>query len=165
MRIKLQVAKAADAVDIATLRSAVAANLTAQYGKGPWSRFSSQKGVLYDMRTSRVLVARQKSRLVATLCLTTKKPWAIDCKYFTPCSRPVYLLSMAVAPDLQRQGVGRLCLAEAKEICRQWPADAIRLDAYDAPAGGGQFYGKCDFREVGRASYRGCPLVYFEMLL
>ena len=72
---------------------------------------------------------------------------------------------MAVAPALQRQGIGRLCLAEAITLCQQWPADAIRLDAYDFPAGAGPFYGKCDFREVGRASYRGCPLAYFEMLL
>jgi len=161
----MQVATADDALGIAALRSAVAAKLTAQYGKGPWSGVSTEKGVLFDMRESRVYVARQRSSLVATLRLTTKKPWAIDCKYFTPCKRPVYLLSMAVAPDLQRQGIGRLCLGEVKEICRQWPADAIRLDAYDAPAGAAQFYGKCDFREVGRASYRGCPLVYFEMLL
>ena len=165
MRIKLQVATAVDALDIVALRAAVAAKLTAQYGQGPWSGVSTQKGVLFDMRTSRVFVARQKSRLVATLRSTTKKPWAIDRQYFTPCSRPLYLLSMAAAPELQRQGIGRLCLAEVREICRQWPADAIRLDAFAAPAGAWQFYGRCDFREVGRASYRGCPLVYFEMLL
>ena len=165
MRIKLQVAIAADALDIVALRAAVAAKLTAQYGQGPWSGVSTEKGVLFDLRTSRVFVARRKSRLVATLRLTTKKPWAIDRQYFTPCSRPLYLLSMAAAPELQRQGIGRLCLAEVREICRQWPADAIRLDAFAAPAGAWQFYGRCDFREVGRASYRGCPLVYFEMLL
>ena len=48
---------------------------------------------------------------------------------------------------------------------KAWPADAIRLDAYDAPAGAGDFYAKCGFREVGRATYRGVPLVYFELLL
>ena len=117
------------------------------------------------MRTSKVFVARQKSKLVATLRLTTKKPWAIDRSYFSECQRPLYLLSMAVAPQLQRQGIGRLCLEEVKKICRQWPADAIRLDAYDAPAGAGPFYAKCGFQDVGRASYRGCLLAYFEMML
>jgi GNAT superfamily N-acetyltransferase len=162
MRSKLRLATPEDAPDIADLRAAVAAALTAQYGKGPWSGGSTQKGVRFGMRTSRVYVARRKSRLIATLRLTTRKPWAIDTKYFTPCSRPLYLLSMAVAPDLQRQGIGRSCLAEAIGIARQWPAEAIRLDAYDAPAGAGQFYCQCGFRGVGRATYRGCPLAYLE---
>jgi GNAT superfamily N-acetyltransferase len=165
MRIKLEVATAADALDIVALRAAVAANLTAQYGPGPWSRISTEKGVRFDMRTSKVFVARQQGRLMATLRLTTRKPWAIDLKYFSACQRPLYLLAMAVAPELQRRGIGRLCLDEVKQICRQWPADAIRLDAYDAPAGAGGFYGKCGFRDLGRAAYRGCPLACFEMLL
>jgi GNAT superfamily N-acetyltransferase len=72
---------------------------------------------------------------------------------------------MVVAPALQRQGIGRSCLEEVRRICRRWPADAVRLDAYDAPAGAGKFYEKCGFRDIGRASYRGCPLAYFEAVL
>jgi len=48
---------------------------------------------------------------------------------------------------------------------RDWPAEAIRVDAYDGPSGGGPFYARCGFTEVGRTIYRGVPLVYFEMLL
>jgi len=48
---------------------------------------------------------------------------------------------------------------------REWPGDAIRLDAYDADAGAGGFYSNCGFREVGRVNYRGTPLVYYELLL
>jgi ribosomal protein S18 acetylase RimI-like enzyme len=72
---------------------------------------------------------------------------------------------MAVAPELQGQGIGRLCVEEARKITKAWPADAIRLDAYDATAGAGEFYRKCGFREVGRASYRDVPLIYFEMMM
>jgi GNAT superfamily N-acetyltransferase len=165
MRIKMELATADDAAAIAAVRVAVAGKLTAQYGKGPWSSISTEKGVLFDMRTSSVFVARRRGKLVGTLRLATKKPWAIDLSYFSACHRPLYLLAMAVAPDLQCRGIGRQCLEEAEKIARQWPADAIRLDAYDGPAGAGAFYGKCGYREVGRASYRGCPLVYFEMLL
>jgi hypothetical protein len=35
-----------------------------------------------------------------------------------------------------------------------------RVDAYDGPSGGGPFYKKCGFTEVGRTVYRGVPLVY-----
>lgn len=165
MRIKLKLATPEDAADLVALRAAVAQKLTTQYGRGPWSGLSTDRGVLFDMRNSRLFIVRHRTKLVATLRLATKKPWAIDRSYFTPCERPLYLLSMAVAPGIQRQGIGRQCLAEARKRCQTWPADAIRLDAFDAPAGAGEFYRKCGFREVGRASYRGCPLLYFEMLV
>jgi GNAT superfamily N-acetyltransferase len=66
---------------------------------------------------------------------------------------------------MQRQGIGRLLLTEAVRVARAWPADAIRLDAFDAEAGAGAFYAKCGFREVGRVVYRKAPLIYFEALL
>jgi hypothetical protein len=50
-------------------------------------------------------------------------------------------------------------------IARAWPADAVRLDAYDAPAGAGGFYARCGYRERGRVTYRGVPLIYFEHVL
>jgi hypothetical protein len=39
------------------------------------------------------------------------------------------------------------------------------LDAFDRPSGGGRFYEKCGFTEVGRAVDRGVPLIYFEFVL
>ena len=165
MRIKLQVAKPQDAAAIAALWVAASEHLTAKYGPGPWSGKRTEKGVLFDMRNAVVYVLRRRNKVTATLTLCTKKPWAIDRKYFSPCNRPLYLTSMAVAPGVQRQGIGQHCIRAAKKIVKQWPGDAIRLDAYDAEAGAGEFYGKCGFREVGRASYRNTPLIYFEMLI
>jgi GNAT superfamily N-acetyltransferase len=70
-----------------------------------------------------------------------------------------------VDPAQQGRGIGRLLLDEADTVARAFPAQAIRLDAYDAAAGAGAFYAKCGYREVGRVTYRGTPLVYFERLL
>jgi GNAT superfamily N-acetyltransferase len=70
---------------------------------------------------------------------------------------------MAVHPELQRRGVGRLLLKEAEALARAWPADAIRLDAFDAEAGAGAFYAKCGYHEVARVTYKQNPLVYFEL--
>jgi GNAT superfamily N-acetyltransferase len=165
MKITMIAATDNDVLEIVALRVAAATKLTADYGMGPWSHLSTEKGVRSDMKNSKVFVVRIRGQLAATVRLTTKKPWAIDRSYFTVCSRPLYLLSMAVAPSFQSRGIGRLCLEHARKICRQWPADAIRLDAYDAEAGAGLFYSKCGFQEVGRAVYRGCRLRYFEALL
>ncbi|HEU4886045.1 MAG TPA: GNAT family N-acetyltransferase [Longimicrobium sp.] len=147
------------------LRTDVAGHLTMTYGRGHWSSAVTSRGVLGRMRTGTVFAARQEGRLVATLCLTTRKPWAIDASYLTPVPRPLYLVDMAVSPALQRTGIGRACLAEAERIARAWPADAIRLDAYDAPAGAGAFYQRCGYREAGRNVYRGNPLIYYERIL
>jgi GNAT superfamily N-acetyltransferase len=117
------------------------------------------------MRTSQVFAARLGTEIVGTLRLATKKPWAIDTSYFSACRRPLYLLAMAVTPARQRQGIGRLCLQEARRIAEAWPADALRLDAYDAKAGGGGFYERCGWTERGRVSYRGVPLIYYEFVL
>jgi ribosomal protein S18 acetylase RimI-like enzyme len=114
------------------------------------------------MRHGKVFVARRRGRIIATLCLTTKKPWAIDAAYFTKVRLPLYLIGMAVAPAFQRQGIGRLCLLEAEKIAANWPAQAIRLDAYDSPTGAGGFYERCGYREVGRVVYRQTPLIYYE---
>ena len=97
--------------------------------------------------------------------LATKKPWAIDVSYFTPVKRPVYLTGMAVSVGHRGQGLGRLAVEDALAVAKEWSADAIRLDAYDADAGAGPFYARCGFRERGRVVYKGDPLVYYEFLL
>jgi GNAT superfamily N-acetyltransferase len=165
MKVKLQIATPDDVSDLVSLRNAVSEDLTSRYGKGHWSMNTSERGVLFQMTRATVYVAKYRRRLVATLALSTRKPWAINIRYFNPRQLPLYLTGMAVAPDKQRRGIGRLCIGQVLEIARQWPADTIRLDAYDAAAGGGEFYRKCGFREVGRASYKANPLIYFEMIL
>ncbi len=112
-----------------------------------------------------MLVARRGKIIVGTLNLPSKKPWAIDVSYFTPVEKPLYLTAMAVIPAMQRQGIGRRLINEAVKQARAWPADAIRLDAYDNHTGAGGFYAKCGFREVARVAYRKSPLIYFELLL
>jgi len=165
VKFSVATATAADAAAIAALRTAVADRLTRHFGRGHWSSCATEKSILRGVQTSRILVAQTSAGIIATLRLATKKPWAIDPKYFVTVRRPLYLLDMAVQPDLQRQGIGRRLLEEAKAVAANWPAQAIRLDAYDATAGAGDFYCKCGFREVGRVTYRGTPLIYFELLL
>ncbi len=162
IRFSFQPAVASDVAALAALHTAVADHLTELHGHGPWSAKTSEKSVLYAMLTSRVFVARLGVEMVGTLRLTTKKPWAIDTSYFSPCPRPVYLLAMAITPARQRQGIGSKCMKEAERVARAWPAEALRLDAYDAKAGAGGFYAKCGLAERGRVSYRGAPLIYYE---
>ncbi|MEO7890630.1 MAG: GNAT family N-acetyltransferase [Vicinamibacterales bacterium] len=161
----LELATNDDASSLAVLHTRVAHDLARLHGRAPWTSQTAEKGVLHAMRHSRVYVAREGQSIVATLRLATKKPWAIDASYFTPCRRPLYLLGMAVAPAHQRRGLGRRCLDEARCLASEWPADAIRLDAYDALAGAGPFYARSGYTEVGRASYRGVPLIYYELML
>lgn len=154
-----------DAPALAALHTAIAGQLTREFGEGHWSSSASEPSVRRNITTSKVIVARDDEGLAGTLRLTTKKPWAIDTAYFTPVDRPLYLVDMAVRPSLQRSGVGRDLIAQAVAIAKAWPAQALRLDAYAAAAGAGPFYAKCGFAEVGRVEFRKVPLIYFERVL
>lgn len=165
MVVRLVPATAADARAIAALRNASAADLTKQYGPGHWANEATEEGVLRRLKTATILLHRRGQSLVAMLALSTRKPFAIDPAYFTPIKRPLYLTDMAVHPYFQRDGIGRKCLEAVPAIVTRWPADGVRLDAYDAPAGAGEFYRRCGYVERGRASYRGTPLVYYEQVI
>ena len=163
--LRLELASPDEAEAIARLRTETDAHLAASYHRK--AGITTDRGVLADMkRGNQVFVARRGNELLATLTLGTRKPWAIDPQYFTPAHRPLYLTSMAVHPKAQRKGTGRWCLDEARRIAAAWPegpADWIRLDAYDANYGAGEFYAKCGYREVGRVTYRKAPLIYYEI--
>ncbi len=165
MKLSFSIASHADAPALAALHTAVAEDLTLRYGRGVWSSKTTERGANLAIRRSRVLVARKGKRIVGSLNLQTKKPWAIDVSYFAPVEKALYLTGMAVIPSMQHLGIGRRLLEEAVKHARAWPAGAIRLDAFDADAGAGSFYATCGFREVGRVIYRKAPLIYFELLL
>ncbi|MGA2251618.1 GNAT family N-acetyltransferase [Terracidiphilus sp.] len=165
MPIQLQLANDDDAPGLVRLREAVNARLVEEFGPGFWCMALSEHGALAAVRQAQVYVARHRGGIAATLALTARKPWAIDLSYFEPRERPFYLTNMAVHPEFQRQGVGCEALHEARRIALASGGDAIRLDAYDVPAGAGPFYAKCGFTEAGRAVYRSAPLIYYEMQL
>ena len=165
MKISLTPATTKDAKAIAQLRTATNERLTRDFGKGPWSSKVSEKGVLYALRISRVFIVQDNQTIIGTFQLATKKPWSIDKSYFADSRKPLYLTAMAVEPDRQRGGIGRGMLEQVKTIARKWSGDAIRLDAYDLKGGAGEFYSKCGYQERGRATYRGTPLIYYELLI
>jgi GNAT superfamily N-acetyltransferase len=165
MKLTFSLATPTDAPELAALHNAVSEELTRRHGQGPWTAHGTEKGVLFHMRHARVVIAKRGKTIVGTLNLQTKKPWAIDVSYFTPVKKALYLTGMAVTPEMQRKGVGKLLLKEVERHAQSFPAGAIRLDAFDADAGAGGFYAKCGYREVGRVIYRKSPLVYFELVL
>jgi GNAT superfamily N-acetyltransferase len=165
VKLSLTTALPGDAAGIAAVMNEAAQHLTLRYGKGHWSYEVTEKTVKTGISPhSKVLLAKEDNAIVGTLRLTIKKPWAIDPSYFTKVLRPVYLVDMAVRPDMQRKKVGEFMLREAKTFAVSWLAEAIRLDAYDHEAGAGEFYHKCGFTEKGRVVYRKSPLIYFEWL-
>ena len=152
-----------DAAELLELRAQVAAHLAERHGRRrPRSR-GTVRGERWRMQRDTVWVLRQRGRIVAALALGTRKPWAIDASRFAPAERPLYLTDMQVDPEHQGRGLGRRCLAEVPTIAVEWPADAVRLDAYDRADGAGDFYVKCGFREIARVRYRNTPLIYYEL--
>lgn len=165
MNLRFSDATAADAPAIAALQNAAAGALTERFGEGHWSSLTTERGAAQSLRHARVRVGRSGKRIVTVLRLAPRKPWAIDVDYFTPVERPLYLTGLTVSVGHQGLGLGRQALEDARQIAVEWPADAIRLDAYDADAGAGRFYARCGYAERGRVRYKGNPLIYYELLL
>src|SRR4029077_8237223 len=97
MKLSFATATEADAGAIAAVRNAAAEHLTHKYGKGNWSSLSTEKGVLRDLnrpKFSKTIIAHNGNRVIATLCLQTKKPWAIDTAYFASVEKALYLINM-----------------------------------------------------------------------
>jgi GNAT superfamily N-acetyltransferase len=165
-RLTFRDAKREDVAVIAGLQNAAGGALTARFGKGNWSGLISERGAELSLRpVTRVRLGREGKQVLTLVRLAQKKPWAIDAAYFTPVKRALYLTNMTVAVAHQGEGLGRLAIEDALKVARAWPADAIRLDAYDGDVGAGRFYEKCGFTERGRVVYRGTPLVYYELVL
>jgi GNAT superfamily N-acetyltransferase len=165
MRILLRPATADDAADLTLLRVAVQERLRRDFGDGFWVGKPTERAALCDIRNCDVYIARDRGRLIASLALQWKKPWAIDRAFLTPGRKRLFLTRMAVDPRYQRRGIGRQSLKEARRIAKERNADSICLDAFDCPAGAGPFYAKCGFREIGRATYRTIPHIYYETIL
>jgi len=157
----------ADGEAVAALRAGAASSLTARFGPGPWSPPARVAALRLGTVPGRscVRVGRRDGTVVSALRLQTKKPWAIDVMRFSSAVRPLYLTDMVVDPAHQRLGLGRAALDDAVRMAMAWPADAIRLDAWDAAAGAGLFYERCGYAERGRVVYRGTPLIYYEKVL
>jgi GNAT superfamily N-acetyltransferase len=157
----------ADGVAMAALRTGAAVSLAARFGPGPWSPPPHQVAQRLGTVPGRscVRVGRRDGTVVSALRLQTKKPWAIDVTWFSPADRPLYLTDMLVDPAHQGMGLGRAALEDAMRTAVAWPADAIRLDAWDADAGAGPFYVRCGYTERGRVVCRGTPLIYYERVL
>ncbi|MET0620784.1 MAG: hypothetical protein ABW056_10925, partial [Thermoanaerobaculia bacterium] len=115
-----------DAPELAALHTAVAVQLTREHGRGHWSNCTTEKGVLWALRISRVFLLRQRGNVSATFALQKKKPWAIDVSYFTPVETPLDLVNLAVDPRAQGRALGRRMVSAAIAAAKAWPADAIR---------------------------------------
>ena len=108
MNISISFATVDDVSAVTLLRCNVAKHLTDQYGRGHWSSNVTEKSVLRSIKTSRVIIAKVGTEVIGSLRLATKKPWAIDLKYFVTVNRPLYLHDLAVASGFRNLGPARV---------------------------------------------------------
>lgn len=164
MKASISVASMHDARALADLRTRVAREMTREFGVGHWSPCPCKAEVVRQLRASKVLKASRDSEIIGTVRLARALPGLIDSESFTKVDTALYVLGLAVSPDVRREGVGRDLIEAAKESARDWPADALWLDAYDHVAGAGAFYQACGFRAVGPSSKGEIPLIFYEWL-
>lgn len=163
--LSFRLATDADIQALLELRLAIDADQAERFGDDRYVTTISEKSVARSLKSSRILVATRRGRIVGLVSMGTKKPWAVDLEYFTPAGKAVYLYNVDVFPELQRSGIGRQLIDRVKAMAKEWPVDAIRLDAYDGAAGAGPFYEKCGFKKLGHKVYRSVPLAYYELVV
>lgn len=164
MELSFRLAAKTDVPALLRLQLAIDADQAERFGDDRYTTTISEKSVARSLKTSRMVVATRRGQIVGTVRMETKKPWAIDLRYFTPACKAVYLHNVNVHPKSQRSGIGRQLMERVKQVAKKWPVDAIRLDAYDGPSGAGSFYRKCGFKKLGHAVYRGVDLIYYEFV-
>ena len=162
MELRFRLAGETDIPALLKLRLAIDADQAERFGDDRYTTTISEKSIARSLKSSRMVVAARRGRIVGSVRMETKKPWAIDLGYFTPACTAVYLHNVNVHPALQGSGIGSQLMERVKQVAKEWPVDAIRLDAYDGPSGGGPFYEKCGFKKLGHAVYRSVPLSYYE---
>jgi GNAT superfamily N-acetyltransferase len=162
VKTSIAVATKRDVKELWALRTAVAERLTLQHGAGPWSVMPSRSIVVRQLRASTVLVARHDEQVVGTVRLIKANPMLLDASPFTPVGVALYLIGLAVAPQLRGRGVGGELVEVCKAIALSWPAQALWLDTYESAAGAGRFYEKCGFRKVGPTVFKDAPLGFYE---
>lgn len=165
MELRFRLASQTDIPELLRLQLAIDADQAECFGDDRYTTTISEKSIARSLKSSRMVIATRRGQIVGTVRMETKKPWAIDLSYFTPGCKAIYLHNVNVDPTLQRSGIGRQLMERVKHVAKEWPVDAIRLDAYDGPSGAGPFYRKCGFKKMGHAVYRGVPLIYYELVL
>lgn len=160
----ISTATVADVPSLVALRTSVAQRMAERYGEGDWSALPTEAAVIRQVRASRILIERRDSRIVGTVRLAAAIQALFDASAFTPVAHAFYVLGLAVAPDVQGQGIGRALMAAAKDTARESFADALWLDAFEHAAGAGIFYEKCGFRRVGGVQRGAMRLGYYEWL-
>jgi GNAT superfamily N-acetyltransferase len=164
--VMLRLAQTSDVGRIRAIIAAAASELTARFGDGHWSRVRAfetlekygERGTLYVIEATGVAIG--------TLRLTDRKiPFYRGEWFADPKAAAGYLLDMAIEPSRQRQGHGRRAMMAIEHIARSLGMKAVRLDAYDGPAGAGAFYEKCGYRQIHRGKFNGIALEYFEKSL
>jgi GNAT superfamily N-acetyltransferase len=161
--VHVRAATADEVPAIQATRLSAAEELTDRFGEGQWSLVSSEN-TLYDALGSGTLyVIDSAGILVGTFRLTQQKIVFYQERWFAdPNALAAYLRDMAIAPDHQRQGVGRQAMGAIEQLARDQGVRALRLDAYVGAAGAGPFYRKCGYTRVHKGAFNNVPLEYYE---
>jgi hypothetical protein len=97
--------------------------------------------------------------------METKKPGPSISAISRPSARPSTCTTWTCIQTCSDQVSAANSSIALRRWPKDWPVDAIRLDAYDGPSGAGSFYKKCGIEKLGHVVYRGVPLVYYEFVL
>lgn len=162
----IRLAAPGEIAGIYKLSVAAASDLVDKYGQGRWRVAAARKTLKRNQQSDSLFVIVKDAVIVGTFCFTTKKAGFYRRGWFAFPDDPAgYLLNMAIAPQHQRQGIGREVMNHIDQLARSMKLLAVRFDAYEANAGAGGFYRKCGYQLVHVGKVGDVGLEYYEKVL
>jgi GNAT superfamily N-acetyltransferase len=170
MPLTMRPATRADAAAVYRIRVMTAEQLTARLGRGHWSRTAPLASVRrrltpLGIATSpmTLYVVCDDSEPVATIAYGSRswRTWPRRA-WRQPDAHALCVFDVAVAPDRQRQGIGRWTMLAAEEAAGQRGLAWVRLDAYSHDPVSGAFYRSLGYEDRGAMLVMGAAVTLFE---
>ena len=106
-------------------------------------------------------VATDEAEQIVGMTGLERLDWTVPA-FVDRSARTARLMRMRVAPDWQRQGIGRLLLGAAIEWARDGAYDAIVLETTPQQVAAVRLYEHVGFAEIGRSMVGRYELVWFR---
>lgn len=165
----IRLAKESDIPTILKL-TAACAKAMADNGIYQWNEsYPSQEAFENDIQRGELFLLIQNNHIVGTIVIST----LMDQEYFsipwsTPNHNNFYIHRLAVHPNFQKKGYGKLLMDYAEEYARNKSAISVRLDTFSKNERNNIFYQHRGYREVGHVFFpkqSKYPFLCYELIL
>ncbi|WP_150452058.1 GNAT family N-acetyltransferase [Arenibacter lacus] len=162
-------AKESDIPEILKLTAACAKALV-EVGIYQWNEsYPSQEKFEKDISRGELYLLKTDQEIIGTIVISTfMDPEYYSVSWTTPNQHNYYIHRLAVHPQHQKKGYGKLLMEYAEEYARTNRAVSVRLDTFSKNEGNNTFYKNRGYQKVGHIFFpkqSKYPFLCYELIL